>query len=100
MAAQYPNTSPWARTNLSSGLLGYFNIRSVAAQDDDILYVIEPQFNYRPDLLANYLYGTPKLWWVFAQRNMDEIRDPIFDFRSGVEIFLPKKSGLFKLLGL
>jgi hypothetical protein len=72
----------------------------VAAQDDDILYVIEPQFNYRPDLLANYLYGTPKLWWVFAQRNMDEIRDPIFDFRSGVEIFLPKKSGLFKLLGL
>jgi hypothetical protein len=100
MAVQYPNTSPWSRTNLSSNLLGYFNIRSVAAQDDDILYVIEPQFNYRPDLLANYLYGTPKLWWVFAQRNMDEIRDPIFDFRSGVEIFLPKKSGLFKLLGL
>ena len=37
MAVQYPNTSPWARTNLSSNLLGYFNIRSVAAQDDDIL---------------------------------------------------------------
>jgi hypothetical protein len=100
MPAQYPDTSPWARTNLSPSLLGYFNIRPVAAQDDDILYVIEPQFNYRPDLLANYLYGTPKLWWVFAQRNMDEIRDPIFDFRSGIEIFLPKKSGLFKLLGL
>lgn len=100
MSARYNNTSPWAKTSLSSNLLGYFSIRPVAAQDDDILYVIEPQFNYRPDLLANYLYGTSKLWWVFTQRNMDVIRDPIFDFRSGIEIYLPKKSGLFKLLGL
>jgi len=100
MPAKYSNTSPWNRTRLKSGYLDYFTIRPVAAEDDDILYVIEPQFNFRPDLLANYLYDTPKLWWVFAQRNLDVIRDPIFDFRSGVEIYVPKKSGLFKLLGL
>jgi len=40
------------------------------------------------------------LWWVFTQRNLDVIQDPIFDFRAGVEIYVPKKSGLFKLLGL
>lgn len=100
MSAKYTNSSPWGRTRLKSGYLDYFAIRPVAAEDDDILYVIEPQFNYRPDLLANYLYDTPKLWWVFAQRNMDVIRDPIFDFRSGVEIYVPKQEGLFKLLGL
>lgn len=100
MAANYPNTSPWNLTNFRPGYLDYFNIRPVAAEDDDILYEIESQFNFRPDLLSEYLYDTPKLWWVFAQRNMDIIRDPIFDFRSGVEIFVPKKTGLFRLLGL
>lgn len=100
MSAIYSNNSPWARTNIRSGYLDHFSIRPVAAEDDDILYEIEPQFNYRPDLLSEYLYDTPKLWWVFAQRNMDVIRDPIFDFRSGVEIYVPKKNELFKLLGL
>ncbi len=100
MATTYSKSSPWADTPLRAGYLNYLSIRPVAAEDDDILYEIEPQFNYRPDLLSEYLYDTPKLWWVFAQRNLDIIRDPIFDFRSGVEIYLPKKSGLFKLLGL
>lgn len=100
MPAVYNNTSPWNKTASRPGYLNYFSIRPVAAEADDIAYLIETQFNYRPDLLANYLYDTPKLWWVFAQRNLDVIRDPIFDFRAGVEIFLPKKSGLFKVLGL
>lgn len=100
MSAKYPSTSPWNKTKFRTGYLDYLTIRPIAAEDDDILYEIEPQFNFRPDLLANYLYGTPKLWWVFTQRNLDVIRDPIFDFRSGVEIYLPKQAGLFKLLGL
>lgn len=100
MPAKYSNVSPWARTKVKSGYLDHFAIRPVAAEDDDILYTIEPQFSNRPDLLAYYLYDTTKLWWVFTQRNMDVLRDPIFDFRAGVEIYVPKKSGLFKLLGL
>lgn len=100
MAIKYPNSSPWAKTPVRSGFLDHFAIRPVAAEDDDILYSIEPQFNHRPDLLAYYLYDSTKLWWVFTQRNLDVIQDPIFDFRAGVEIYVPKKSGLFKLLGL
>lgn len=100
MAASYLNTSPWHITPLALGYLDTFAIRPVAAEPDDILYTIEPQFNYRPDLLSTYLYDTPKLWWVFAQRNLDVIRDPIFDFKSGTEIFIPKQPGLFKVLGL
>jgi hypothetical protein len=37
---------------------------------------------------------------VFTQRNLDIIQDPIHDFVPGVEIYVPKKSGLFKVLGL
>jgi hypothetical protein len=98
--ANYTLTSPWAFTPQETGNMGHFAIRPVSAESDDILYDIEPQFHNRPDLLSFYLYDTTKLWWVFAQRNMDTIRDPIFDFRSGVQIYVPKKTGLFKLLGL
>jgi hypothetical protein len=72
----------------------------VPADDDDYLYEVEAQYNFRPDLLSYDLYGTPKLWWVFAQRNLDILKDPVFDFKSGVKIFLPKKSALQKALGI
>jgi len=34
------------------------------------------------------------------QRNIDVIFDPIYDFRAGVTIQLPKKTPLLKSLGL
>lgn len=98
--AQYTNKSPWYRTQQLPGYLSYLNARSVSAEPDDFLYVIEPQYNYRPDLLAYDLYGTTKLWWVFVQRNADVINDPIFDFKVGTQIYIPKKSSLFKVLGI
>jgi hypothetical protein len=98
--AKYQQTSPWANTTIKNGYLQNFKIRPVSAEPDDIRYTIDPQYNYRPDLLSYDMYDTPKLWWVFAQRNMNVIRDPIFDFKVGTTIYIPKKSSLFKLLGL
>jgi hypothetical protein len=46
------------------------------------------------------LYGSSKLWWVFVQRNLDKINDPIFDFAVGKQIYLPKKSRIQEELGL
>ncbi len=98
---QYTKSSPWHNTSFNqSGELGILDIRPVPAEDDDIYYTIESQYNYRPDLLAYDLYGTSKLWWVFAQRNMDTIKDPVYDFRVGTKIFLPKSSNLKQTLGL
>lgn len=96
----YKNTSPWFETTQNDEHLEYFNIRSIPGHADDILYSIGPQYHLRPDLLAFDLYGTPKLWWVFAQRNFNTIEDPIFDFRAGVQIYLPKKTPLLKALGM
>lgn len=100
MPANYATTSPWYATSVVQNYLDILQIRPVAAEADDVVYTIEPQYTYRPDLLAFDLYGTHKLWWVFIQRNLDKLQDPIFDFVPGVEIYLPKKAGLFTVLGL
>lgn len=99
--AMYTKTSPWFNTKVtSSGELDILKIRPVPADDDDIVYEIQPQYNHRPDLLAFDLYGTSKLWWVFAQRNIDVLKDPVYDFEPGVKIYLPKGSSLKKVLNL
>lgn len=99
--ASYTKTSPYANTTVTaSGELDLLKIRPVPADDDDFLYTVEAQYNNRPDLLAFDLYGTPKLWWVFAQRNLDVLKDPVFDMTAGTKIFLPKQSSLQKALGI
>lgn len=99
--AKYNQSSPWANTNFSSGnYLSTFQIRTIPAEADDVVYELEPQYIYRPDLLSYDIYGTPKLWWVFSQRNLDILQDPVFDFIPGVKIYLPKKDNLLRALGV
>jgi hypothetical protein len=98
--AQYINTSPWYTTQFKQDYLDLLSIRPVSSEPDDFLYVIQSQYAYRPDLLAFDLYGEASLWWVFIQRNLDVLQDPIFDFVPGVKVYIPKKSSLFTVLGL
>lgn len=98
--ASYSGTSPWNKTKIVNGqYLNLLAIRPVPAQNDDILWAIQPQYTYRPDLLAYDLYGSHKLWWVFAQRNMNILKDPVYDFVAGTEIFLPQGKNIQTLLG-
>jgi len=98
--ATYKKSSPYFFTKQNKLYLNLLQIRPVPAESDDFKYVIENQYKHRPDLLAYDLYGTPKLWWVFVQRNMNVIKDPIFDFVPGTSIYIPKKSSLEKYLGV
>jgi len=100
MSAKYSNTSPWYKTPVKQNYLDIISIRPVAAQTSDYLYTIESQYNFRPDLLAYDLYNDSALWWVFIQRNLDVLQDPIFDFTAGTQIYIPKSSGLKAILGL
>lgn len=98
--ATYGATSPWGKTRVRNGsYLDIMTIRPVPKMDDDVLYEVQPQFTHRPDLLAFSVYGTPKLWWVFAQRNVDVLKDPVFDLEAGIKIFLPREDKLKKFLG-
>lgn len=98
--ATYSQTSPWFLTKTKQNYLDVLTIRPVSSEKDDYLYTIESQYANRPDLLAHDLYGESSLWWVFTQRNLDVIQDPIFDFVPGTQIYIPKRSSLFKVLGL
>lgn len=98
--AVYKNTSPWFLTQTNQDYLDILTIRPVSAEVDDFLYTIEAQYTYRPDLLAHDLYGDVNLWWVFIQRNLDVLQDPIFDFIPGKQIYIPKNSSLRTVLGL
>lgn len=98
--AIYKKNSPWADTPVENNYLGVLRIRSVSAEADDFLYTIEPQYTFRPDLLAYDLYEDAKLWWVFIQRNLDVLQDPIYDFVPGVKIYIPKGQSLKTILGL
>ena len=98
--AKYAKTSPWSDTRQNNFYLDLLEIRPVPAEADDFRYVIENQYRHRPDLLAYDIYGNAKLWWVFVQRNMNVIKDPIYDFEPGIVIYLPKKTNLAKFLGV
>tara|TARA_X000000950_G_C13832790_1_gene626930 strand:+ start:697 stop:996 length:300 start_codon:yes stop_codon:yes gene_type:complete len=98
--AKYNNTSPYFETEQFANYLDILNPRTLTADSDDQVYTVERTYAYRPDLLAYDLYGSPRLWWVFAQRNPDQIEDPIYDFKPGVKIKLPKKDNLLKDLGV
>ena len=98
--AKYSRTSPYFATPQNDNNLGTYVKRRFAIEDDDQSYTIERTYAYRPDLLAFDLYGSPRLWWVFAQRNPNQIEDPIYDFKPGVTIQLPKPANITRDLGV
>lgn len=96
----YKNTSPYYSTEMSSGYLDVMTFRDIPPEDDDILYELTKNYENRPDLLAYDLYNDVNLWWVFAVRNRNVIKDPIFDMTAGIKIYLPKLSAIKTALGL
>jgi hypothetical protein len=92
--------SPYARTPTNArGYLDILSPRPVPINREDILFTITTEYTYRPDLLAHITYGRKDLWWVFAQRNMDVLKDPVFDFVAGTKIYLPDPAALRNTLG-
>jgi len=98
--ARYSRSSPYYSTDRFGKFLDVLTDRPITAKASDILYKIDKVYEYRPDLLAHDLYGSPALWWVFTQRNPDVIQDPIFDFKAGRNIYIPTKDQLNSDLGV
>ena len=89
MSYKSKDTSPYLLTPIKDWYLDILVPRSVPKSDFDKIISIPPAFNKRPDLLSQQEYGTVSLWWVFSVRNPDTLIDPINDFLSGVEIYVP-----------
>ena len=96
----YSKSSPYYDTDTYGIFLDVTKFRNIPYDTSDIVYEIDLSYNYRPDLLAYDLYGNSELWWVFAMRNPNTIKDPVFDFKSGTIIYIPKKGAVTTALGL
>lgn len=96
--ATYNKNSVYYGTPQTNGYLSTYTPRLVPNHIDDQVYVVDNQYQYRPDLLAYDLYGTTHLWWVFAQRNPNTLKDPVFDLLAGTTIEIPSKAYLELLL--
>jgi alpha-L-fucosidase len=100
MKVEYSKSSPYYNTERFSNFLDVWKTRSFPSRQDDVEYIIDRVYKYRPDLLAYDLYGDAGLWWVFSIRNPNVLKNPIGDFIPGVAISIPKKETLVTALGL
>ena len=97
----YPQTSPYYLTSTyNSEFLDVMINRPIPFGAEDLYWEITQTYHMRPDLLAYDLYDDSKLWWVFAQRNPNRLKDPIFDFLAGTGIYIPQLPTLKEALGL
>ena len=97
--ATYNATSTYANTGYSQFFLDTMVNRPIPKQSDDLLFVINQTYQYRPDLLAFDLYQNSGLWWVFYQRNPNTLTKPPLDFVMNIDIYIPKLSTLRSVLG-
>lgn len=97
--ATYNSTSPYFSTPITDGYLDVIEFRDIPPNVTDIDYEILSQHQYRPDLLAYDFYGDSRLWWVFAVRNKDILKDPVYDLYAGQKIKVPQIDTL-RSLGL
>lgn len=97
----YPTSSPYYLTPMAAG--NYLDVMvnvTIPKHIDDVFWKITIAYDTRPDMLAYDLYKDSRLWWVFANRNPNALADPLFDFVTGVGIYLPKATTLKQVLGL
>ena len=99
MANNYNSSSPYYATPVVENYLDILSFKDIPLVESDIEYEILAQHEYRPDLLAFDFYGNSRLWWVFAVRNKDKIKDPIYDLFAGQKIRIPQIETL-RALGL
>ncbi len=98
---QYPASSPYYFTEtFQNQFLDIMVNRPITLNPLDEYWTITQTYNLRPDLLAYDLYDDSKLWWVFAQRNPNVLVDPLFDFTTGKQIYIPQIETLRKDLGI
>lgn len=100
MRVKYGNLSPYFRTkSVGDKYLDIMQNRPIPKDESDEVLILNRKYEYRPDLLAFELYGDSRLWWVFAQRNPNTLVDPLFDFKQGTQIWIPKLETLRQSLG-
>lgn len=97
--AQYNRFSPYKNTTQQSWYLDQYDPIQIPVADDDDTYIIPQKYHQRPWMLAKDLYGNERMYYVFAITNMDLIKDPMYDFKAGMEIRIPSNATIQRIMG-
>lgn len=97
---EYQPSSPYSATQQTSWYLSNYEPRTINRDGTDLLKILETKYEHRPDLLSYDLYGSPNFWWIFMVVNPDAIKDPIYDFKAGMVIYVPTANRLSNTLGV
>jgi hypothetical protein len=95
----YSDRSPYYDTKSFGNFLDVMVNRPIPADSTDSLITLSAGYHQRPDLLAFDLYGDSRLWWVFTMRNPSIFEDPVFDFTSGTQLYVPAQQTVATALG-
>ena len=98
-SSHYNGDSFYANTDTIDFYLDIWNDDINLSTTGDTSIEIHSKYNLRPDLMAYDMYGSPNYWWVFALKNKDKLIDPVEDFKTGLVITVPSRSGIRSLIG-
>ena len=96
---QYNKESPLYLTSQTTWFLSNYVDRGLNYDRSDTSMVLSSKYNLRPDLLSYNLYGTVGYKWTFMMINPDVIKDPIYDFVTGITIYVATLDRLQSVLG-
>jgi len=94
----YNNRSFLKNTEFKNFYLDTSQLPSVSLAVGDRVQV-PPECENRIDLFSYQQYGSSRLWWVIALANADIIKDPTWDFKSGMIVFVPRDANLTSSTG-
>lgn len=97
---QYNKASFYYSTPITSwNSLDLWVPREIPRDGTDEYITLDQQYSYRPDVYSYVLYGTSQYCWVFMMMNKDVIKNPIYDFVGGIQIYIPTVEKLSRILG-
>lgn len=69
---------------------------TVEQRDDDIIYEVPPEFDHRPDLVAEDCWGTPDLYWLVGLAGT--MIDCYAETYNGLKLRLPSVNYVYEYL--
>ena len=95
--ALYSGKSYLRNTNTREFFLDVTKFPYIDKTDGNYI-VVPPKCENRMDLFSYQQYGSSRLWWIIALANADIIKDPIWDFKAGLMVFVPRDTALLEKL--
>jgi hypothetical protein len=81
--------------HLQKGMLET-DLKTLFETDEDVMYEVPKEEEFRPDLISQRFYGNPKLYWILVYVN--QFGNSPEDFEEGTVIRVPHYNRVVELI--